>query len=131
MIFVDTSVWIDYFNGEVNPHTDLLDRMLSSERIAIGDIILAEVLQGFRRDADFRKALELFEALEFKEMLGRQMALRCAQNYRKLRRAGVTARKTIDVMIATFCVVNGHVLVHDDRDFEPMEKYLGLKVLKP
>jgi len=131
VIIVDTSVWIDYFNGEVNAHTDLLDRMLSSERIAIGDIILAEVLHGFRRDADFRKALELFEALEFKEMLGRQMALRCAQNYRKLRRAGVTARKTIDVMIATFCVVNGHVLVHDDRDFEPMEKYLGLKVLKP
>ncbi len=131
MIVVDTSVWVDYFNGEANPHTDLLDNLLVHERVLIGDIILTEVLQGFRRDADFRKALELLNTLEFREMLGREVALRSAQNYRKLRRAGVTVRKTIDVMIATFCIMHGHRLLHDDRDFDAMEKHLGLKVLRP
>lgn len=131
MIVVDTSVWVDYFNGEANPHTNLLDNLLVHERVVIGDIILTEVLQGFRRDADFRKAHELMDTLEFREMLGKEVALRSAQNYRKLRRAGVTVRKTIDVMIATFCIIHGHRLLHDDRDFGVMEKHLGLKVLKP
>lgn len=131
MIVVDTSVWVDYFNGEANPHTNLLDNLLVHERVVIGDIILTEVLQGFRRDADFRKAHELMDTLEFREMLGKEVALRSAQNYRKLRRAGVTVRKTIDVMIATFCIIHGHRLLHDDRDFDVMEKHLGLKVLKP
>ena len=131
MIVVDTSVWVDYFNGETNPHTDLLDILLVRERLLIGDIILTEVLQGFRRDAGFHKAHELLDTLEFREMLGREVALRSAQNYRKLRKAGVTVRKTIDVMIATFCVMHGHQLLHDDRDFDAMEKHLGLKVLRP
>lgn len=131
MIVVDASVWIDYFNGAASPHTDLLDRLLSRERLLIGDIILTEVLQGFRRDADFRKAQVLLDTLEFRPMLGKEMALQSAQNYRKLRRAGVTVRKTIDVMIATFCIVNRHRLLHTDRDFDPIEKHLSLRVLRP
>lgn len=131
MIVVDTSVWIDYFNGVASPHTDLLDRLLSRERLLIGDIILTEVLQGFRRDTDFRQAQRLLDTLEFRPMLSKDMALQSAQNYRKLRRAGVTVRKTIDVMIATFCLVNRHRLLHADRDFDPIEKHLGLKVLRP
>src|SRR3989304_5767604 len=130
MIVVDTSVWIAYFNGAASPHTDLLDRLLPRERLVIGDIILTEVLQGFRRDADFRRAQVLLDALEFRPMLGREMALQSAQNYRRLRRAGVTVRKTIDVMIATFCIVNRHRLRHTHRDFHPIGKHLSLRGLR-
>ena len=130
MIVVDSSVWVDFFNGIENEQTDLLDDLLSRERLLIGDIILTEVLQGFRRDAEFQRARELLEALEFQAMLGKEMALRCAENYRKLRKAGVTVRKTIDVMIATFCIEGSHELLHADRDFNAMEKHLGLKVVR-
>lgn len=131
MIVVDTSVWIDYFNGVASPHTDLLDQLLPRERLIIGDIILTEVLQGFRRDTDFRQAQTLLDTLEFRPMLGQEIALLSAKNYRKLRRAGVTVRKTIDVMIGSFCVQNRHSLLHTDRDFDPIEKHLGLSVLRP
>lgn len=131
MIVVDTSIWVDYFNGVTSPYTDLLDRFLLKERLLIGDIILTEVLQGFRSDTDFRKARALLDTLEYSPMLGREIALLSAQNYRKLRKAGVTVRKTIDVVIATFCIVNRHRLLHGDRDFDAMEKHLGLKVLRP
>jgi hypothetical protein len=131
MIVVDTSVWVDYFNGVSTPHTDLLDRLLLQERILIGDLILTEVLQGFRSDANFRKARVLLDTLEFSPMLGKEIALQSAQNYRKLRRAGATVRKTTDVIIATFCIVNRHRLLHTDRDFDPIEKHLGLRVLRP
>ena len=130
MIVVDSSVWVDYFNGTKNRHADLLDQLLGRERVLIGDIILTEVLQGFRRDAEFQRARELLEALEFHDMLGKAMALRCAENYRKLRQAGVTVRKTIDVMIATFCIEGSHELLHSDRDFDVIEKHLGLKVVR-
>ena len=131
MIVVDTSVWIDYFNGVASPHADLLDQLLSHERLVIGDIILTEVLQGFRRDTDFRQARTLLDTLEFRPMLGREVALLSAKNYRKLRRAGVPVRKTIDVMIGSFCIQNRHRLLHTDRDFDPIEKHLGLSVLRP
>ena len=131
MIVVDTSIWVDYFNGVSNSHTDLLDRLLFHERILIGDIILTEVLQGFRDDSAFRDARELLDALEFSPMLGKKNALLAAQNFRILRKVGITVRKTIDVMIATFCVVNRHYLLHSDRDFDPMEKHLELRVLRP
>lgn len=131
MIVVDTSIWVNYFNGVSNSHTDLLDRLLFHERILIGDIILTEVLQGFRDDTTFRSARELLDALEFSPMLGKTNALLAAQNFRILRKVGVTVRKTIDVMIATFCVVNRHYLLHSDRDFDPMEKHLELRVLRP
>lgn len=131
MIVVDTSVWVDYFNGVTGPHTDLLDRLLLNERILIGDIILTEVLQGFRSDADFSRARTLLDTLEYCPMLDKEIALRSARNYRTLRKAGVTVRKTIDVMIATFCIVNRHRLLHADRDFDFIEKLLGLRVLRP
>lgn len=127
MIVPDSSVWIDYFNGVVTDQTDRLDAYLRDELVAIGDIILAEVLQGFKRDSDFRKAKELLDTLVFKEMLGRDLALKSAQNYRRLRKKGVTVRKTIDVMIATFCIENRLALLHSDKDFEPMTRHLGLK----
>ena len=129
MVLVDTSVWIDYFNGKVTPATDRLDALLGEELLLTGDLILAEVLQGFRTDKDYRQAMGLLERLEFRPMLGRELALLTAQNYRRLRNRGVTARKTIDVMIASFCLQNGHQLLHSDRDFDPMEKHLGLRVV--
>jgi len=130
MIVVDSSVWIDYFNGRTTKQTDLLDSLLGHELIVIGDIILAQVLQGFRSDRDFRKAKRLLDSLIFKPMLGKEVAVKSAENYRHLRRKGVSVRKTIDVFIATFCISNSLPLLHGDRDFEPMEKYLNLKVVK-
>lgn len=130
MILVASSVWVDYFNGVACRETDLLDRLLAEELILVGDIILAEVLQGFQRNEDFRHARGLLEPLPFANMVGREVALRSAENYRLLRRRGITVRKTIDVLMATFCIMNDHVLLHRDRDFKPMEKWLGLRVLK-
>ena len=91
--------------------------------------MLAEVLQGFRTEADFHHAKRLLERLEFRPMLGREVALQAASNYRRLRKRGVTVRKTIDVMIASFCLQNDHRLLHSDRDFDPMESHLGLRVV--
>lgn len=130
MILVDTSVWIDYFNGRPTAEAGLLDDLLAYERILVGDLILAEVLQGFRIAQEFREALRILGTLEFREMLGRRVAIASARNYRVLRAKGVTVRKTIDVLIGTFCLLNGHALLHSDRDFDPMTKHLGLKVLQ-
>ena len=129
MILVDSSVWIDYFNGKITKQTNLLDSLLGSELIVIGDIILTEVLQGFQQDKDFKKAKKLLSAFIFRQMLGRQLAIKSAENYRTLRKKGVTVRKTIDVIIATFCIANNLPLLHSDRDFRPMEKHLNLKVI--
>ena len=129
MILVDTSVWIDYFNGAETRETDLLDGLLGVEPLLIGDLILIEVLQGFRHDRDYRRAKAALDRLIFESMLGREMALLSAQNYRKLRAAGVTVRKTIDVIIATFCLHRGHRLLHSDRDFSLMQNHLGLQVV--
>lgn len=130
MIVVDSSVWIDYFNGVVCTQTDRLDGLLGQENILMGDIILAEVLQGFSNDTDFRRAQNLLELLPFRDMLGQGVALQAAKNYRALRKQGVTVRKTLDVMIGTFCIVNHLPLLHRDKDFDPMEKLLGLVVIK-
>lgn len=130
MILVDSSVWIDYFNGVVCPQTDRLDGLLSAEPVLTGDIILTEVLQGFDDEADYRAALRLLRRLPFEPMLGKEVALQSATNYRRLRKRGVTVRKTIDVIIATFCIMNHHALLHRDRDFDPMERQLGLRVVK-
>jgi predicted nucleic acid-binding protein len=130
MIVVDTSVWIDYFNGRPTPAANLLDSMLERERLAVGDLILAELPQGFRSDLDFRRALDFLGAFEFQTMVGPEVAIDSARNYRRLRARGVSVRKTIDVMIETFCIQNGHQLLHADRDFDPMERYLGLDVVK-
>jgi predicted nucleic acid-binding protein len=129
MIVVDSSVWIDYFNGEFTRQTALLHSFLGRDPVVVGDLILAEVLQGFRYDKDVRIARKLFDTLVFREMLGKDMAIQAAQNYRKLRERGVTIRKTIDVMIATFCIENGLPLLHNDKDFESMKKHLKLETL--
>ena len=129
MILVDSSVWIDYFNGTETRETDLLDGLLGVEPLLIGDLILVEVLQGFRDDRDYRRAKTALDRLIFEPMLGRDMALESAQNYRKLRALGVTVRKTIDVIIATFCLRGRHRLLHSDRDFNLMRDHLNLHVV--
>ncbi len=129
MILVDSSIWIDYFNGKITPQTERLDSSLGNTPIIVGDIILTEVLQGFQNDKDFRVARNLLWGMPFMAMGGRVLALQSAMNYRSLRKKGVTVRKTIDVMIGTFCIHYQLPLLHDDRDFDPMVKFLGLKVI--
>ncbi|MHC1743915.1 MAG: PIN domain nuclease [Syntrophobacteraceae bacterium] len=128
MIVADTSVWIDYVRGIDAPHTNLLDYELDHSRIVTGDLIIAEFLQGFRNEEDFQKAKQIMESLEYHDFVGKDIALRAARNYRKLRKSGTTVRKTIDVIIATFCIENDFDLLHNDRDFDPMEGLLGLRV---
>lgn len=129
MVLVESSVWIDFFNGEKKPHVDRLDALLGERRIVVGDLVLAEVLQGFDRDRDFRIARKLLSAFEQVSLVSPELALRSAQHYRALRRAGCTVRKTIDCLIATWCIENGVPLLHSDRDYEPFEKHLGLVAL--
>ena len=131
MILVDSSVWIDYFNGHKTWQTNLLDNLLSDVPIIIGDLILAEILQGFRSDNDFESAKSYLSDLPFRQMGGYQVAVKSAQNYRILRKKGVTVRKTIDVIIGTYCILEGLPLLHDDRDFDPMGSHLSLKILSP
>ena len=128
MIVADTSVWIDYFNGIEAPYTDLLDEDLQNNRIVIGDLIIAELLQGFKNEKEYNLAKNLIEHLEYRDFVGKEIAIQTAENYRYLRKKGITVRKTIDVIIATFCIENNYQLIHNDRDFDVMEKYLGLKV---
>lgn len=127
MLLVDSSVWVDYFNGRITEETDRLDALLGTEPIAIGDLILAEVLQGFRNDADHATAKRLLTSLTIYDLLGATLALKTADNYRALRKRGVTVRKTTDAIIATFCIESGIPLLYSDRDFDPFVKHLGLK----
>ena len=128
MIVADTSVWIDYVNGIEAEHTNLLDHELINGRIITGDIIITEFLQGFKEEKDFEMAKKIMENLEYRDFLGKEIALKSAENFRKLRRNGITIRKTIDVIIATFCIENDYELIHNDKDFNPMEIILGLKI---
>jgi len=130
MILVDSSVWIDYFNGKRTSKTDWLNSALGTELIIMGDLILAEVLQGFQNEKDFKTAKNLLLEFPFMEMVGQELAIKSAINYRFLRKKGVTVRKTIDVMIGTFCINHHILLLHDDRDFDPLEEYLKLKTIK-
>lgn len=127
MILVDSSVWIDYLRGTANAETDILDRLLGAEPVAIGDLILTEVLQGFGSDSAFEHARGLFSALEFVDIAGPAIALEAARNFRRLRSRGVTVRKTIDTLIATRCISDGMPLLFTDRDFQPFVQHLGLK----
>jgi predicted nucleic acid-binding protein len=129
MIIVDSSVWIDYFNGKKTRQTDWLDSALGSIPVIMGDLILTEVLQGFQNNKEFRVAKDLLLSMPFMPMVGQAIALKSAENYRSLRRKGVTVRKTIDVIIGTFCIYYQLPLLHDDRDFDPMVKFLGLKIV--
>ena len=130
MILVDSSVWIDYFNGRPSGETDLLDRLLTAQRPLLGDLILAEVLQGFRSDLDFHRARRELDQLPWVRIGGRDTAIAAAQNFRVLRQRGVTVRKTIDALIASFCIIHHHELLHCDRDFDAFERHLGLRVIK-
>jgi predicted nucleic acid-binding protein len=127
MILVDSSVWIDYFKGIANPQTDKLDSLLGSELLATGDLMLIEVLQGFRSDKDFEEARRLLTSLEVVVLGGRDISVQAARWYRELRGMGITVRKTIDTIIATRCIVDDHSLLFTDRDFEPFVQHLGLK----
>ena len=127
MILVDSSVWIDYFRGIATPQTERLDSLLGSEPLAIGDLILIEVLQGFTSDRDFNQAKKLLTSLVMVELGDRGIAIQAAKNYRKLRALGITTRKTIDTVIATRCIEGGYTLLHSDRDFDPFVTHLGLR----
>jgi len=127
MILVDSSVWINYFNGTITWQTEILDEMLLQIPIFTGDLIVTEVLQGFKKDKDYKKAKETLSILDCKQMGGYDLAIKSADNYRRLRKKGITVRKTIDVIIGTFCINENIPLLHDDRDFEPMVAHLSLK----
>ena len=126
MILVDSSVWIDYFRGIPTVQTDRLDLLLGSEPLVIGDIVLAEVLQGFTSERDFQQALRLMTSLTLIDIPGHDIAVQAARNFRTLRARGITVRKTIDTLIATRCIQDGFALLHDDRDFDPFVEHLGL-----
>jgi predicted nucleic acid-binding protein len=127
VIVVDSSVWIDYFRGVATPQADKLDSLLGMEILATGDLMLAEVLQGFKDDHEFEQARKLLTSMEIIELGGRDIGIQAAMNFRLLRAKGITVRKTIDTIIATRCLVDGYSLLFSDRDFEPFVKHLGLQ----
>lgn len=127
MIFVDSSVWIDYFNGKSSPQVTKLDSLLGVESVSTGDLILVEVLQGFRNDKDYKIAKNLLTSLTVFNMLDSNIAIKSADNFRALRKKGITVRKTVDSIIATFCIQNKLSLLHSDKDFKPFHKHLRLK----
>ncbi len=127
MIVVDSSVWIDFFNGANTPEVERLDGLLGLTPLAIGDLILVEVMQGFRTERDVATARQLFRSLALLPMLGGNNAWKVAENYRQLRRKGITVRKTIDGIIATACIEANLPLLFSDRDFQPYVEHLGLE----
>ena len=129
MILVDSSVWIDYFRGKDNAQTAMLDKLLDRELLCIGDLILAEILQGFAHDRDFNQARKMLTSLIVVELGGQEIAIQAANNFRILRNLGVSVRKTIDTIIATRCIANDYELLHNDKDFEPFATHLGLRVV--
>ena len=129
MILVDSSVWIDHFRGRDTPQVARLDNLLASEPVAIGDLMLAEVLQGFGSDRDFNQARRLLTGLTVIQIGSAEIAVQAARNFRQLRARGITVRKTIDTLIATRCIADGLTLLHSDRDFDAFAQHLGLRVL--
>ena len=129
MILVDSSVWIDYFKGTITAQTEILHRLLGQEPLAIGDLILTEVLRGFESERDFNDARRMLTSLTVVELGGQEIAIQAAKNFRALRRLGVTVRKTIDTVIATRCIESGYELLYSDRDFDPFARHLGLRVV--
>ena len=130
MILVDSSVWIDFLRGTVTPQAQKLDSLLGVTPLAIGDLILTEVLQGCGGDREFNKVRRLFSSLTMVTLGGSDVALEAARNFRRLRTLGVTVRKTIDTVIATRCMLDRHELLHSDRDFDAFEAHLGLRCVK-
>ena len=129
MILVDSSVWIDFFRNRATAQAEWLDRNLGDEGLVVGDLILAEVLQGFKDDKGFNEARRLLGRLEQVSIGGIELAVEAARNYRRLRGLGLTVRGTVDVLIATRCLTDGLRLLHSDRDFDAFELHLGLRVV--
>ncbi len=131
MVIVDTTIWIDYFKGLATRETEWLDRELDRQRLGITDLILCEALQGIRDEPRFSQVSAELLKLEVFAAGGTDLALATARNYRLLRARGRTVRATIDGLIATFCLLNGHALLHNDRDYDAFEQILGLTVVHP
>ena len=127
MIFVDSSVWIDYFRGTATPQTEKFDSLLKTDLIVTGDLVLTEVLQGFASDRDFNQAKKLMTSLVVLDMARQEIAIQAAKNFRTLRALGITVRKTIDTIIATRCIASGLPLLYSDKDFDPFVEHLGLR----
>jgi predicted nucleic acid-binding protein len=129
MIMVDSSVWIDFLGDELTPEVDVLAAHIKDGEVLMGDLVLTEVLQGLRSDREFRVVRRSLSALDTARLVTPSLAIKSAQNYRTLRKLGITVRKTIDCLIATWCIENNVPLLHSDKDFEPFEQHLGLVVL--
>ena len=127
MILVDSSVWIDYFRGRQSSQTDRLHALLGNEPIATGDLVLAEVLQGFGSAQDFNQGKKLLTSMPIIELVGGDIAIQAADNFRTLRSLGITVRKTIDTLIATSCIEKGLALLYSDKDFDPFVEHPGLQ----
>jgi len=126
MVLVDTSVWIDYFRGRPTPEADRLDVFLGTEIVGIGDLMLAEVLEGLASERDFNRARRFLDGLQLVDIGGRDVAVQAARNHRYLRSIGISVRKTIDTLIATRCIADQHPLLYSDRDFDPFVRHLRL-----
>ena len=131
MTLIDTTVWIDYFRNRSTPETDWLDREVSRQRLGLTDLILCEVLQGIRTPREFDATRAALEQFEIFSTGGIALAVTAAQHYQTLRLQGVTIRKTIDCLIAGFCLLHSHQFLHNDRDYDPFEERLGLRVIHP
>jgi hypothetical protein len=130
MILVDTSVWVSYFSGaQPKRETEILDRLLGRRILLVGDLILVEVLQGFRSDSGYKAAMDLLSAFELRTLCNPALAVSAADRYRRLRKRGVTVRKTIDVIIASYCIEQDLSLLTEDRDFEPFARHFGLRLI--
>ena len=127
MILVDSSVWIDYFRGIATPQADRLDSLLGREPLLVGDLILAEILQGISADREFDRVRRLLLTMDVIIIGGAEVAIDAARHFRHLRSLGITVRKTIDTLIATRCIRDGHALLFSDRDFDPFVAHLGLR----
>jgi predicted nucleic acid-binding protein len=128
VILVDTSVWIDHLNNAATIQVRTLRTLIGRQRLLVGDLILCEILQGLRSDGDAATVERALRRFDIVSLVGPDIAVRAASHYRLLRGKGVTVRKTIDMLIGTFCIEHGHTLLHSDRDFDPMETHLGLRV---
>ena len=131
MVIVDTTVWIDYLAGKTNAQTTWLEIHADRQRLGLTALILCEILQGIRTEADVKKVRHELSRFAIFSTGGEDLAVASAQNYRTLRRRGITVRTTIDCLIATFCLREGHPLLHHDSDFNPFETHLGLQVIHP
>jgi predicted nucleic acid-binding protein len=131
VLIVDTSVWVDLFAGRETVQVGLFREATGVQRVAVGDLMVCEILQGIRVQRQFDHVRSVLQDLMVVEMVGHANAVAAAANYRALRQRGITVRGTIDCLIATFCIEGGHRLLHNDRDFDPFERHLGLSVLRP